>query len=233
MIDLSNKEHFVNDNNMHANYNAWVERYQRQPGIAVNGHSKAVGGAGFTTRETPNYQDRLADRKAEWDHAQGPDKERLGLLYNAEQAACVMTSHHDQRRTMQQLMDYDRSHGHPITDPERDLSTIPPTMAEKHRWMTRDDRTLQPKEQEHLTAKGWDDSQRPNAQQSAELSNAQDDKWYIHPSVRPQIEQTHQAIESRQREQEQTLVPEVGQYAMDKSDFHAALARRRNGGIER
>ncbi|HFK1824858.1 TPA: hypothetical protein ACGW3G_000903 [Stenotrophomonas maltophilia] len=233
MIDLSNPEYFIKDEHMHANYKAWVERYQRQPGIAVDEHSKAVGGAGFTTRDTPNYHDHLDSRKKELEYATGPDKERLGLLYTAEQAACTMTSHHDQRQTMQQLMAYDRSHRHPITDPSRDLAANPPTMAEKHHWLTRDDRALQPKEQEHLTAKGWDDSQRPNAQQSAELANDQVDKWYIHPTVRPQIEQAHEAIESRQREHQQTMAPEVGQYAMDKTDFHAAVTRRRNGGLER
>lgn len=232
MIDLSNQTDFVNDNNMHANYNAWVERYQRQPGIAVDEHSKPVGGAGFTTRETPNHQDRLADRKAEWEHAKGPDKERLGLLYKAETAACVMTSHHDQRRTMQALMTYDRDHGNPITDPNRDLAAQPPTMAEKHQWMTRDGRQLNPQEHEHLTAKGWDDSQRPNAQQSSTLSNEQDAKWYLHPTVRPQVERTQQAV--AECEQQQSLAPEVGQHAGDKSPFRAALARRRGeGGIER
>lgn len=217
---MSGIKAFHNGENARLNYEKWVERYQASPSIGIGDGSPVPGGSGFITQSSPNWKDALDARKAELDHAQNPqDRQRLELLYNAEQKACGFHGKREARQALGDLMEYDRQHNHPITDTARDLNAEPYTMAEKHAWFNRDGRTPNTAEVGHMQGKGWDDPSHPTREQTAVLGNAQDKEWFIHPQVKPQVEAARNASIERKQEQEQTVqvAQEVAQPEPPKS----------------
>ncbi|WP_448228861.1 hypothetical protein [Pseudoxanthomonas mexicana] len=231
----------LNDNDLipsvdlrEVNFDAWVERYRNAPSITPDG-IKPAGGSGFIDpaayeHDPVGLSACLNNRRSELDSAIGPDKERLGLLYKAEQAHALRSGYSteswvpspgEERDAMAKLMQYDHDHGHPIADSRRDLNKEPYTAKEQSDWHRRDGRQLTSQELEVSHQLDWDSmatQRQPSTPKPAE-------GWHIHAAVKPEVDREH-----ARRAQEQKLAQELSQGAqMNVNALSASDIRARRG----
>lgn len=177
------------------NHQVWIERYQNAPAIT---ETAGAAGQGFTTSKDPQFTDKLRSREDELARADRPqDRERLGLILNAERAACGIDpegkkenlSQHHVREHMGKLVEYDNKHGHPITDLSRDLQKQPYTAKEQVEWLERGNRQKTSQEFEDGHKNGWNDVRVHHPQKQDAQAKAQSSEWHIAPHVRERQEQ--------------------------------------------
>ncbi|TBV69362.1 hypothetical protein [Pseudoxanthomonas winnipegensis] len=203
-IDLNNKKSIPTVDLRDVNQDKWVERYRNAPPISPEG-CKPSGGTGFIdadryANDPIGLTDKLLERSKEVANAHGPDKDRLKLLYNAEQTYAY-ASPGEAREALGKLMQYDHDHGHPIADSKRDLNQHPYTPQEQNTWHRRDGRELTSQEGDVFHKLGWDEKQT----EAPKPSN--DPDWHIHEAVKPLVEREHSRIA---REQELDRQLELG-----------------------
>lgn len=199
MATVLNDEALGSATNKQVNHAAWVERYQNAPAIT---QTEGAAGHGFTTAKDPDFTEKLRAREDELSRAAtSQDKDRLGLLLNAERAHCGIDptgqkefiSQHKVRESLGALMEYDKGHGHPITDLSRDLQKQPYTAKEQVEWLERDDRRKTSAEYEVSHKNGWNDT---NVHKGPE-QKAQSD-WHVAPQVKERQERETQRQDQSQ-----------------------------------
>lgn len=185
------------------NYEQWVEHYRTAPSISPP-EVPTSGGHGFIDYKIVGHSaatDALKERRSEWERAIGPDKERLGLLYKAEQLHNTNPGSRSQmREAMGNLLTYDLDHQHPIANRNRDLHSEPYTPQEQSNWHRRDGRDLTTRENDF--AEGWD-WRNHLAYQSQPKPFPRDGEAYFHPKAEP--------VRAQEAAQEQRELLEVQQ----------------------
>ena len=190
MSTVLNDELLGSASNKKLNHDVWVDRYAKAPAIT---QTEGCAGQGFTTAKDPDFTDKLRSREDELSRATQPqDKERLGLLLNAERAHCGIDpkgekeyiSQHKVRESLGALVEYDHKNGHPITDLSRDLTKQPYTPKEQVEWLERDNRQKTTLELQESKGHGWNDM---NVHKGPE-PKAQSD-WHVAPQVKEKMQQ--------------------------------------------
>jgi len=214
---LNDKNKMPSEELRESNYQAWVERYRSAP--SISGEAKNLSGNGFIAADTLPSAHRVSERN---DFRGEQDKERFKLLTEAENNYALRDFNGPNATkqaydSMDKLLDYDRKHGHPITDSKRDLVKEPYTSLEVQDWHRRDGRVPSGDELKMLNDNHYDIKY-----QSEKKPMETDKDWKIHASVK----------EQQQKEVKEVFAKRNELVAQDKPDYKAPTKDELSSRIE-
>lgn len=167
------------------NCDFWIKRYNTYSDISIDDRSNPQGHRINEDILKKESFLKILENRIETSNPQ--DKDRLLLIKDVE-TKIFNDSKFELREAMGALVEYDRNHGHPITDLTRDLNKEPYTMAEKHQWLNRDGRKMTDLEQKHFTQQGWDSDQHNKRERTASL-NSDDNLWFVQEKFKGQAKE--------------------------------------------